>query len=271
MSFDAIETGALGRPIELFLFRRGTLCWPYTSGDMAHVFQGKTYNPVTISRANFERDEDTASSRLKIRLERTLKVCAQFIDGSTPSPVAITVYRKHRNDTDFIVLFKGRVSNAELTGEEVTLECQSPLGSDEKSIPRHLIMRTCPHVLYGPKCALNREDYAHGGTITSINGNIVFVTGLTGGLPNDYWSAGVLRHDSTGFRTFVQRYRFFGGHEFTLLQPPPSNWGTTDAVTAYAGCNRKHTTCRDKFDNIPNFGGFPLHPERDPFVDLRGS
>jgi len=271
MSFSGYESGAEGRPIELYLFERKGICWPYTSGDMSHVFQGITYSPQTISRGAFERDEDTASSKLKVRLDRTLKVCAQFINGSTPSPVTLTIYRMHRNDPDFIVLFKGRVSNAELESEEITLDCQSPLGSAEKSIPRHIIMRTCPHVLYGPRCALDPANYAYTGSIYSIVNNIVTVDTIPN-LGADYFNAGVLVHNGTGFKAFIQDHRnWVGGQEFTLLQTPPSYWTVSDAMTAYVGCDRKHTTCRDKFDNIPNFGGFPLHPERDPFVDLTGN
>lgn len=270
MSYEAFETGPLGRPVELYLFERKGVCWPYTSGDMPHTFQGLTYTPQTISRGSFERDEETASSRLQVRLDRGLKVTGQFIDGSTPSPVKLTIYRKHRNDPDFIVLFRGRVSNAELEGDEVTLDCQSPLGSDEKSIPRHIIMRTCPHVLYGPRCALDRRDHEHAGTIFSILGNAVRVDGIAES-STDFFTAGVIVHQPTGFRAFIQDHFFDNYQHLKLLQSPPSDWAPSDPVLLYAGCDRKHTTCRDKFDNIPNFGGFPLHPERDPFIDLEGN
>lgn len=268
MTYQALEIGAVGSPIELFTFHRGTSCWLYTSSDATQVFQARSYQPVTISRGAFERNDEAGSSSVEVRVDRTLKVVSQFLDGSTPEPVGVTIHRKHRTDSEFIVLFKGIVANAELVGEEVSLRCVSPLSADEKSIPRQLIMRTCPHVLYGPRCLLDPTDYAVAGTVSSINGNIVSVSGITSAWGNDYFTAGMLVHDSTGYRAFVQYYRYFGIAQFTLLQPPPFSSG---AVTAYAGCDRKHSTCRDKFSNIPNFGGFPLHPERNPILDLKGS
>jgi hypothetical protein len=108
------------------------------------------------------------------------------------------------------------------------------------------------------------------GTISSISANVVVVSGI-GNLGADYFNAGVLVHNDTGFKTFIQDYVYSGGSRFTLLVPPPSDWTASDAVTAFVGCDRKHTTCRDKFNNIPNFGGFPLHPERNPILDLEGS
>jgi uncharacterized phage protein (TIGR02218 family) len=235
------------------------------------IFSGATFQPVTISRGAFERNDEAASSTVTVNLDRTLKVVSQFLDGSTPKPVKLTIYRKHRTDSDFIVLFRGVVANAGLMGEEVQLTCVSPLSSDEKSIPRELIMRTCPHVHFGDRCQLDRTDWDYAGTISTISTTLVKVNGIAN-LGADYFNAGVIVHNATGFRSFIQDSRYFGGlNEVYLLQPPPTGWSVSDAVTLYAGCDRKHSTCRDKFDNIPNFGGFPLHPERNPILDLQGN
>jgi len=272
MTYQAIETGALGTPIELFAFTRGVSCWLYTSADAAQQFQSKTFQPVTISRGAFERNDEAGSSTVHVRIDRTLKVASQFLDGSTPEPVNITIYRKHRTDADYIVLFRGVVANAELVGEEVALACVSPLSADEKSIPRHIIMRTCPHVLYGPRCRLHPTDYVSTGTVNEIIDTLVKVASLTGSPHgNDYYNAGILMNTDTGQRAFVQDYWESAGLYYFVLLQPPVNWSVSDAVSAYAGCDRKHTTCRDKFDNIQNFGGFPLHPERNPILDLEGS
>jgi hypothetical protein len=37
-----------------------------------------------------------------------------------------------------------------------------------------------------------------------------------------------------------------------------------DTVDAYAGCDGRAETCRDKFDNIDNFLGFPFTPQENP-------
>lgn len=35
-------------------------------------------------------------------------------------------------------------------------------------------------------------------------------------------------------------------------------------IYAYFGCNKIHTTCKDKFNNLNNFGGFPFMPSKNP-------
>ncbi|MNT98193.1 hypothetical protein D3C72_2407210 [compost metagenome] len=34
-------------------------------------------------------------------------------------------------------------------------------------------------------------------------------------------------------------------------------------MVATAGCDRRLTTCREKFENVPNFRGFPHIPGND--------
>lgn len=38
-----------------------------------------------------------------------------------------------------------------------------------------------------------------------------------------------------------------------------ANW-----VWVYLGCDKIHTTCKDKFNNLNNFGGFPFMPAKNP-------
>jgi hypothetical protein len=33
----------------------------------------------------------------------------------------------------------------------------------------------------------------------------------------------------------------------------------------YAGCDHLLATCRDRFSNVANFGGFPWIPQKNPF------
>jgi uncharacterized phage protein (TIGR02218 family) len=275
MTYEAVELGPLGSPVEMFLFQRRETCWQYTSSDAVQVYGNRTYVPRTVSRGAFDRNDEAGSSTVQVRMDRTLKVCTQFLDGSSPTPVSLRIYRRHRTDAEAIVLFKGVVANAELRGEEIILTCVSPLSADEKPVPRELIMRTCPHVLYGQRCLLNPENWeVTGGEVDSIvSGTIYKISGIAGtGFADDDFAAGVLVKNSTGQRGFIQSSTFSiyanPKHAVRLLQPMVG-LVVTDEITLYYGCDRKHSTCRDKFDNIPNFGGFPLHPERNPFIEIK--
>lgn len=50
---------------------------------------------------------------------------------------------------------------------------------------------------------------------------------------------------------------------FTLRLPSPTDIDIADTFDVYAGCDKLSTTCKTKFDNIDNFGGFHLIPGQD--------
>lgn len=269
MSYESLEISSLASPVELFFFQRGGECWPYTSADSPQLLNGKTYKPVTVTRGAFERNDEAGSSTVQVQLDRTLKVVDQFLDGSGPSPVNLTIFRRHRSDAEYVVIFKGVVANAELTGEEVSLQCVSPLSSQEKQIPRELILRTCPHVLYGNRCLLNPTHWGQTGYVHHFSGSIPVIYDASGP-DTEYFVAGVAYHTASGQRLFILSQTGSINPGIITLSSP-IGWAVNDEVILYPGCDRVHSTCRDKFDNIANFGGFPLHPERNPFISLKGS
>lgn len=269
MTFQNFEQSqATADPKELFKFERADKCWLYTSADEDTVYQSETYLARTISRGPFERNDEAASSELTIHLDRALAIVAQFEDGSSPEPVQVTVYRLHRPDAEAIVVFKGRIANASIEVEEIVMVAQSPLGKEEKQIPRELMLRTCPHELYGERCRVVAAAFSAAATIQSVGvGGVAnkYTLNAGHGKASGYFTAGVLVKDSTGQRSFVTL------HELTnniwLIAKMPG-LVATDAVTLYAGCDRTVETCRDKFNNVPEFGGLPRLPERNPFISI---
>ena len=49
----------------------------------------------------------------------------------------------------------------------------------------------------------------------------------------------------------------------TLFLPMPRPISAADAFTVTAGCDKQLATCRDRFSNAVNFGGFPQMPGND--------
>ncbi len=53
------------------------------------------------------------------------------------------------------------------------------------------------------------------------------------------------------------------GDTITLWQPMADAIAVGDAFSVSAGCDKRFSTCRDRFDNIANFRGFPQMPGND--------
>jgi uncharacterized phage protein (TIGR02218 family) len=54
-----------------------------------------------------------------------------------------------------------------------------------------------------------------------------------------------------------------GGVLIELWQQMPEPIAEGDTFTVTAGCDKRFATCRDRFDNIVNFRGFPHIPGND--------
>lgn len=268
MSYADFELSvAAAAPVELYHFARGGTCWLYTSADRDIVFQGQTYLARTISRGAISRSDEASASDLSIRMDRALKVAQEFIVSDDGRPMHFRLYRFHRADAEWVVPFRGIVANHQVLLEEIELTVQAPLGKDEVEVPRETIMRTCPHSLYGRQCRVDRSSFAHSTTVRSIRSDTRIVELVSdGGQPSGWYDAGLLVDTVTGAQQFILRHFL---NDVTLLAPlqvlVPGR-----AVTVYAGCDKVVETCRDKFDNVPNFGGFPRHPERNPFYQIPG-
>ena len=55
-----------------------------------------------------------------------------------------------------------------------------------------------------------------------------------------------------------------GGADILGFAAPVGDWViVSDTLVATAGCDRRFSTCRDRFANAPNFRGFPHIPGND--------
>jgi hypothetical protein len=54
------------------------------------------------------------------------------------------------------------------------------------------------------------------------------------------------------------------GATFTVLGST-AGLDVGDYITAYPGCGRTRAECKNKFNNLPNYGGFAHLPGKSPF------
>lgn len=186
--------------------------------------------------------------------------------------ISLKIMRAHYGDVVDGVLssanvrqiWGGRILNFEVGADYVvTLSC-SPLGS---SIKRAGLRRPycigCPHLHYGPECKADRDAFTVTSTAVSKTANTVTLgAGWAGAFPAAKFVRGVLSFAGefgTVYRTILQ----VSGDTLTvsgaLAQLPVGA-----AVSASLGCDHTTGDCKDLFDNILNYGGFPWIPTENP-------
>jgi uncharacterized phage protein (TIGR02218 family) len=57
------------------------------------------------------------------------------------------------------------------------------------------------------------------------------------------------------------------GQAFTLWLPMPNDIAVGHTYSVYPGCDRRFATCKAKFNNVANFGGFPHIPGVDKILN----
>lgn len=259
MSYDALESSiASGRPVELYRFALGALRWTFASGQTAVVYQSETYQPATIKRTGIEQGKEINRAGIEITLPRDNPLAGLFIASPPEGVVSVTIYRFHSGDAETIVLWKGRVGGARLSGSELTLKCEPVATSLKRVGLRARYQLICRHALYSADCGALKASYGVTGEVSSVSGTSVQVAAAAS-KPDGYFVAGMLETNE-GVRMIVGH----SGVNLTLVAPMPS-LAPGVAVRLYAGCDHSTSTCQSRFNNIANYGGFPFIPTKNPF------
>ncbi len=128
----------------------------------------------------------------------------------------------------------------------------------KQMIPKPLLGPSCQWVLFSPGCGLNQSSFAVAGTVHSGTTANKLVSGLAN--PSGYFTQGKLQFTSGAGagRWFAIRI-YASGNIF-----PVKNFGFTpnvgDTFTAYPGCDKTVSTCKNTFNNLVNIYAFPSVP-----------
>lgn len=258
------------RPQEAYLFDSGSEEWRLTSFDREVTVNGETYTPAPMTRSEPEAGEDSMKSDLTITIAANSDMVSDMLQSLVEQPVIVTIYRKHWDDATWLTYWKGRLVNF-TPGAETELQCESVFTSMRRPGLRAKYQRLCRHALYSvgegllSLCEVEMADYAVAAKISSAENVPTIETDLTG-YDSSYFKGGFLRQGSYMYR-FI--YSVSGGGRYLTLDRPLDLAVGTD-ITLYPGCNHTYSTCRDKFNNSINFGGFPWVPNKNPFTNLTG-
>lgn len=179
---------------------------------------------------------------------------------------------------DYIALTKvrdiatGRLGEVEITDDAFKVEFRSLTQPLQQTIGR-IYQAECDANLGDSRCGVLLASFTDTGTITSVTSNSVFVdSGFIGTQSDDYYNYGLITFTSglnNGLKQEIKDYNDATG-EFTTLLPFPFAVAVSDTFSVYAGCDKRKTTCINKFNNVINFRGFDMKPSRDQLLKAGG-
>lgn len=134
---------------------------------------------------------------------------------------------------------------------------------------------TCAADLGDARCGMDLDDplYRGEGTVTALNGVSAFTGSGLSDFADGWFTGGRLTFTSganEGDAMEVKRHRVVGGAVIIeLWQAMAMAVAPDDTFVVTAGCDKRFATCRDRFDNVLNFRGFPHIPGNDFPCDTR--
>jgi uncharacterized phage protein (TIGR02218 family) len=254
-------------PIELYEFTRGVLRYTYTSATEPVTFNSAVFKPVTMQRTSLESSGELGRAGIVVTMPRDIAFLLDYRIAPPSEITTLTIYRKHRNapDSEALIIWMGRILSLKWPTSTIELNCEPIFTSMRRLGLRRQFSRNCGHVLYGPQCGVNATAYKGTGEVTALVGNIATVT-IAGDNGNNYYSGGYVQYeyDNRLERKMILRQI---GLNLTLSGLPV---GLTGGMTVeiFPGCDHTLATCKNKFANTLNYGGFPWIPTKNPFNQI---
>lgn len=269
------QSAERGRPLDLYTFSWLSSSVRYVNTEDAgglFNFQGIDYTPEVIGREKIQKTGEVDQSVLNVTVDISNEVAALFIGTPPASRVEILIQRVHETMSPLTILtqFRGYVESMSVVGGEATLKCYPFNEFFRREVPRFTYQGLCNHDLYDSQCGVLEATSPNRltGTVLSVTqgGKVLEVQGASGVLDNksplQAFKGGFARNQaSTDYRQIIDQ----DGDFITIISPFRENVSGVDLVLQ-RGCDHDPFTCRDKFSNIDNFGGFPYIPEVNPFT-----
>jgi uncharacterized phage protein (TIGR02218 family) len=267
MSFTDFELSNYDSiPLTFYEFRLGDTIWRYTNCPADITIGVNTYTAIAISDDGLKQTGEVDSDELKITLPSDATFNTMFIGTPPSEEILVTIKRRNFGSTDLVVVWVGTVKSNKRLPARTTREisCKMLIASLNRPGLRLSWGRNCPHALYDQSCRVDPDDYATVVTVSNVIGNQIFSTGIDA-LADHYLTGGYLEFVRAGIDAVERRaIDSHVGNKITVLGLADGIL-IGDSITVYPGCNRTIAECDAKFDNVPNYGGFPHLPGKSPF------
>jgi uncharacterized phage protein (TIGR02218 family) len=193
-------------------------------------------------------------------------------------------------DTDFMVVSSGKIGEISTQKLSFTSELR---GKAERLQRKNgeLFSPTCRAVLGDTRCKFTLEDGTGQpiGMLLSLTKNSVgnnfykgsvAVTGVTSrqiftasslNQASGWFSGGKVKFVSGNNADISMEVKSFSQGTLTLSLPLPFSIQTGDIFQISTGCDKRFTTCKEKFNNALNFRGEPHIPGVDKLLETAGN
>lgn len=262
VDYIAAEEADQRKPVEIYKIWRmdEAVFWYYTSGDVSVTYDGHEYVPATLKRGQSKYDSQLDVTTMSITASYLNDPAKDFLSVNPLDIMWIQIMKLHREQSplEADVVFIGQIKDVSFKGVKSNIKCVGFEHFLKKTIPTWRYQLTCNHQVFDTNCSLTASTYKTTETIT-LDTTGTILTGTAFGTKTDGYFIGGEVKFGVESRTIVAH----AGTSVTIMYKM-TELKTADSVDAYPGCDGRPETCRDKYDNITRFLGFPFIPEENP-------
>ena len=254
------EEASRRKPVEIYKIWSGDNYFYYTNGDVSFIFDSETYDPATINRGSASYNNTLDPNTLRIQFSVASAPVIEYVTNNPVGYIYIEVSRLFRDQDppEKDVIFVGQVRNISVKGMSAEAECVGYEAFLDTPIPTFRYQTSCNHKVFDTGCTLNKDTYKLTTTVTVNAAKTILTSADFSSYANDYFTRGYVVCGSEK-RSIVSHVDddITLGYKMTTV-----SGGAT--VDVYPGCDGRAETCRDKYNNIVSFLGFPWIPEENP-------
>lgn len=243
----------------------------FTDHDRDLVIEGVTYKAATGFTATAIEDQlGLAVSNLDVDgALSSAAITEDDLNAGLYDDASVIIMRVNWQDVSQRVVLRSGFLGQVTRGEAAfSAELRGLAAKLDQSAGR-VFQRTCAWELGDPRCGIDLGAPAHHGTgtVASVISNFDFTASGIGAFASGTFSRGKIvwaTGDNTGLAIEVKAHSQGTPNArlaLSLPMPRPIQVGDTFSITA--GCDKSFETCRDRFANVVNFGGFPHMPGND--------
>jgi uncharacterized phage protein (TIGR02218 family) len=255
---SSIESSLPREGIEFII--SGVRTYRVSTGTRDLTINGFTYTAYPANREEVGVITSGDAKDVTVRVPLKHAVPQRYLQGGVPPKrVQVNIYRQQQASAAYELVFSGDVDSMGAEGRVAMLRCRASVNRlMQTRLPVLTVGRSCAHILYDKNCRLDENSFKLSTTVVDVDGRKVTMA-LT--LPDDYATAGKIKHTASGEQMTILSQ--LGTVVTMQLAIPDLKVG--DAIDVFAGCDHTIRTCRLKFNNKPNFGGYPQLITVNPF------
>lgn len=262
----------------------GTICYIFTvtskngdivrmtDHDVALTFNGAVFTPSAgIERVKMDITNNTEVSNQQVTAAVLNLPGDELGAGKWDyASIEIALIGWSPVTSSKVIIFKGNLANINFNDKVFTADITNYLERLKNTLGS-AVTANCRHQLfensYIGKCGVAKSSFLVSGSVEYVLTN-KYKFKCSTGKANGWATSGTLTFTSgnlSGITYPVKIHEVAAdpiGESVELFVPTIMNFSVGDTFTLYAGCDKTLDTCKSKFNNVLNFGGFPhLQPD----------